>query len=52
LRQRVLRLRHDDAYLEKLAREELNLVRPGEIVYRFPPSKSKSPDSALTVTPS
>jgi cell division protein FtsB len=35
LRQRVQSIRNDDDYLEKLAREELNMVRPGEIVYRF-----------------
>ena len=35
LHQRIMRIRNDDDYLEKLAREELNLVRPGEIVYRF-----------------
>ena len=35
LRQRIYRIRNDDDYLEKLAREELNLVRPGEVVYRF-----------------
>jgi cell division protein FtsB len=39
LRQRVLRIRNDNHYLEKLAREELNLVRPGEVIYRFPKSK-------------
>lgn len=38
LRQRISRIRNDDHYLEKLAREELNLVRPGEIIYRFPKS--------------
>lgn len=42
LRQRINRLRHDDSYLEKIAREELNLVRPGEIIYRFPPSEPRS----------
>jgi cell division protein FtsB len=36
LRERVNRIRNDDRYLEKLAREELNLVRPGEVIYRFP----------------
>lgn len=36
LRRRITRIRRDDRYLEKLAREELNLVRPGEVVYRFP----------------
>ena len=35
LRQRIQRVRNDDDYLEKLAREELNMVRPGEVVYRF-----------------
>ncbi|HEX6175237.1 MAG TPA: septum formation initiator family protein, partial [Candidatus Binatia bacterium] len=39
LRQRVSRIRNDDHYLEKLAREELNLVRPGEVIYRFPKYK-------------
>jgi cell division protein FtsB len=34
LRQRILRLRSDRA-LERLARQELGLVRDGEIVYRF-----------------
>lgn len=42
LRERIARLRNDDSYLEKIAREELNLVRPGEIVYRFPPSEPRS----------
>jgi len=41
LRGRISRLRNDDSYLEKLAREELNLVRPGEIIYRFPASDPK-----------
>jgi len=35
LRQRIFRIHNDDDYLEKLAREELNLVRPGDVVYRF-----------------
>lgn len=41
LRQRIWRLRNDDAYLEKLAREERNLVRPGEVVYRFPKAEAR-----------
>ena len=40
LRQRISKLRNDDFYLEKLAREELNLVRPGEVIYRFPSSEA------------
>ncbi len=35
LRQRIARLRSDNFFLEKIAREELNMVRPGEIIYRF-----------------
>jgi cell division protein FtsB len=42
LRQRITRLRSDDSYLEKIAREELNLVRPGEVIYRFPSSQPRS----------
>jgi cell division protein FtsB len=30
------RLRKDPQYIEKIAREELGLVRPGEIVFEFP----------------
>lgn len=41
LRERIHRLRHDDPYLEKIAREDLGLVRPGEIIYRFTSSESK-----------
>ncbi len=41
LRERVYGLRHDSQYLEKIAREDLGLVRPGEIVYRFASSESK-----------
>src|SRR5207244_11751824 len=43
LRQRISRLRHDDSYLEKIAREELNLVRPGEVIYRFSSSEPRNP---------
>lgn len=35
MRERISRIRHDDNYLEKLAREELNMARPGEVIYRF-----------------
>jgi len=42
LRQRIARVRHDNHYLETLAREELNMVRPGEIVYRFSKSESRT----------
>ncbi|HUK40125.1 MAG TPA: septum formation initiator family protein [Candidatus Acidoferrales bacterium] len=52
LRQRISRLRNDDSYLEKLAREELNLVRPGEVIYRFPSSElRKTRTRSLEKTP-
>ncbi len=35
LRQTILRLRRSDRALERLARQELGLVRDGEVVYRF-----------------
>ena len=41
LRERIYQLRHDDLYLEKIAREDLGLVRPGEIIYRFASAESK-----------
>jgi cell division protein FtsB len=31
----IHRLRHDMGYIEKIAREELGLVRPGELVFEF-----------------
>jgi cell division protein FtsB len=48
LRQRVYRIRNDDDYLEKVAREELNLARPGEIVYRLQDRGSRSERSPKT----
>lgn len=36
LRDDVRRLREDDAYLERVAREQQGLVKDGETVYRFP----------------
>ncbi|HSD10990.1 MAG TPA: septum formation initiator family protein [Candidatus Binatia bacterium] len=37
LRRKILRLRRSDRALERLARQELGLVRDDEIVYRFRP---------------
>lgn len=52
-RERIYRLRHDDLYLEKIAREDLGLVRPGEIIYRFTSSESKrSRERAIGEIPS
>src|SRR3972149_5351271 len=53
LRQRISRLRTDDLYLEQVAREELNPVRPGEFKYRFPTTQPrKSRPAALSAPPS
>jgi cell division protein FtsB len=35
MREEITRLQTDDLFLEGLARRDLDLVRPGEIVYRF-----------------
>lgn len=35
LREQIDRLRHDERLLEQLARRQLGLVRPGELVFRF-----------------
>ena len=36
LRDKIYRIRKDDRYLEKLAREEFGLAREGETIYLFP----------------
>jgi cell division protein FtsB len=48
LRQRISLVRNNNFYLEKLAREELNLVRPGEIIYRFAPSDDRNKRATTT----
>lgn len=35
LREHLDRLTHDDPYLEKVARERLGWIKPGELVYRL-----------------
>lgn len=35
------KLRHDPAYIEKLAREDLGYVREGETVLKFPAARPK-----------
>lgn len=51
LRQRIYGLRHDDFYLEKIAREELNLVRPGEVIYRFSSAETRKGRGAILSAP-
>ena len=38
----VDRLRHDPLYIEKLAREEMGMVREGETVLKFPSQSSST----------
>jgi cell division protein FtsB len=42
LTQMIDRLRNDPAYLERIAREERGMVRPGETVLKFPPKERVS----------
>ena len=42
LAQVIDRLRNDPAYLERIAREERGMVRPGETVLKFPPKDKVS----------
>ena len=41
-------LEKDKEYLEKVIREELGLVRPGEMVYKLVPEKKKSSEHPQT----
>jgi cell division protein FtsB len=43
LRRDIARLRSDDLYLEELARRELGLVRPNEVVVRAPHAAAATP---------
>ena len=42
LAQVIDRLRNDPAYLERIAREERGMARPGETVLKFPPRDKTS----------
>lgn len=44
LRECIARLKTDDIFLERVVREEIGFVRPGEIVYRFQAASSASPN--------
>ncbi len=55
LREEIRRLQTDDRYIERLAREQLGLVRPGEIELLVVPQGSLPPSGAArgeaTITP-
>jgi len=42
LRKEIRGLREDPFFIEEVAREELDLVRPNEVVYHFIPSRGES----------
>ena len=44
LRDKIYRIRKDDRYLEKLAREEFGLAREGETIYLFPAAGVETAD--------
>lgn len=49
---RVERLRHDPGMLERLAREDLGMVRPGDVVVELPSSQSpRSPAPPMSPPP-
>jgi len=35
LRKNIEAIKHESSYIEKIAREELGMVKSGEVVYRF-----------------
>lgn len=52
LRNRIERLRSDPGLLERLAREDLGMVRPGDVVIELPIEGSeKAPPPRVTPTP-
>jgi cell division protein FtsB len=51
VREKISRLRTDNFYLEKIAREELNLARPGEVIYRFRSSQPAGNKSRVPSVP-
>ena len=48
LREEKELLRKDQDYLEKVIREELGLVRPGEMVYKLVPEDKENPSAEGT----
>jgi len=47
LYEHIERLRHDPAYIEKVARKELGLVKEGELVYIFEPVAPATPHKEI-----
>jgi cell division protein FtsB len=43
LQDEIERLKGDDLFLERVAREELGMVKPGEIIFQFTETKGSPP---------
>ena len=39
LTKEIISLKNDPLYIEKLARKELGLIKPGEVIYKLKPDK-------------
>ena len=50
LRLRIDRLHHDPGMLEQLAREDLGMVRPGDVVIELPDPKAPAAVKAIVAT--
>jgi cell division protein FtsB len=48
LQDRVKALKSDPAAIERIAREEMGLARPGEYIFKIPPKPLNSDNSAQT----
>ena len=51
LGQQIKALRSDPQAIERLAREQMQMARPGETIYKLPEKDSKKPPSAARETP-
>lgn len=48
LQERVQALKSDPAAIERIAREEMGLARPGEYIFKLPPKSPDNPSSPGT----
>jgi cell division protein FtsB len=51
LRVRIDRLRHDPGMLERLAREDLGMARPGDVIIELPEAAAAAPAAPLPPAP-
>ena len=51
LQRQIQRLRTDPAAIERVAREEMKLVRPGEVIYTVPARPSPAPAEPRSARP-